>query len=1344
MPKSKKTISRWDTGLVEGPNERDIGDAASASLKGFDVSKIGALRGGPGKVLATSPAYKRIFCHLASNAQYSGVRQNTTDYADAIPSAGFGYGLFQFTSNKPYLGRHFSKKIGDNGEHSSGLPAAICDTGTSHLLWNQPANDFDTLFMSLTSYRGLYNPPSTEAEQFHLIDSEPLQTWDNSSYLLYPNNEDNSFSTTSGTFFQGRGMWCDNEKATLYTVLWCNYNAINRVSAQYRRGNNNYTRTNQRDNDLTHLYDSIYHKFNLGSVSSTSAEYEGPLIHEYSLHDNGESANSWYRPWRDRWEGCGTYKHDYLPTFNLSRAIIKDQNMFSSWGTTTGSGGEYPDGPDIDRLGRGFGMSDATDFNWAEDNPGKRLSLLEVSQHVSRPKVYYVNGFPRIYDEGKEHMHWVMQYINTGQFHNQAIHEERNPDDEWQAKRWVISPNYFYHLPTSRIKGRTYKHNGTTVTESSTTNDSTHSNMWMYHRNFTTDSAAYYAAYPQGFFHIENSATYMNPFTISPTSDWDAADGELGTLIKLGFEQSDTGGWLEEHGKPHFYIAGVFDHTQQGPVTNCGNEYVNSYPGLAGMTGDCKLTISFGTRTDSGQMNGHGLGSTYTTQYPADTNNPEDSQYTDRRAPGFLRYAQGFRLTGYRLYYSYQDDSECPDKNIYLLLNVDWDKGYQVSGDSKWQGFHDSHANSIPYHLGADSLVFNEPLMYEDFALVNGYVYGDTISAQFRTACVAKGRVFAGNVSIAGHDYPDRILKSAMGSYGDAPDVFPGNNQLNLTTTDAGTITHLDSLEDNLLVFKETSFSIVDISEVDSERVVDTYQGNGIVWAYQSCQCKHGVVWINSTGCWLFNGEEVTNLLFEDGVDKISLNTWREKLDLNGLPQHARCSVQYHNNDDKLYVAFSLTHLNSGDDDDGLTETNTRYGSFYIYDFETRSWSEHSNLFPRNTSVTNMIQNHKGNITFIVQDESVSSYFTTAEGGAGETYELSGHPIGTNETYTGEISDGSRSTLNFSAGKKCFAYEFKDTSNNRLNPGELDYKTKFFEFDNLGGKKSIKKIYLTYKMNDSGSRADSFIVPSYYVDGGTDKKTFSNTLCKYNDKHGSETGFTTAGGLKTTANIFRTIELIPNDKTECKKVNSFQFGLDHTTTNGAAATGTIQVAAGNTALNSSGLNQLEGSYIDITSTDGTLRRYMFVNETSSVVNTGGIIIENSDMGVSGHAQIKVNTFQGRVVAVVNYHTSGSDKLGDLLNELRTAILHSNGHNGKIACSAAVDATSASAQSITLTQATKGFEGNTVILEGGLRHATQVSNITTASFSGGTGSTLSTYFPLEIDDITIIYREHSTK
>ena len=151
-----------------------------------------------------------------------------------------------------------------------------------------------------------------------------------------------------------------------------------------------------------------------------------------------------------------------------------------------------------------------------------------------------------------------------------------------------------------------------------------------------------------------------------------------------------------------------------------------------------------------------------------------------------------------------------------------------------------------------------------------------------------------------------------------------------------------------------------------------------------------------------------------------------------------------------------------------------------------------------------------------------------------------------------------------------------------------------------------------------------------------------------------------------------------------------------------AATATVTVADGDAA---SGIS--EKQTIILESTDGTSKTYVVVDDNATTVATGDILSSGSDTGASTAGA----GLAGGIAVAINLTGSASTQ-NTFLVQLKAAIEHANGHNGKITVSS-VPGSADGAQSITLTQGTQGAAGNTTVTEG-------LANVTATSFSGGKG------------------------
>jgi len=133
----------------------------------------------------------------------------------------------------------------------------------------------------------------------------------------------------------------------------------------------------------------------------------------------------------------------------------------------------------------------------------------------------------------------------------------------------------------------------------------------------------------------------------------------------------------------------------------------------------------------------------------------------------------------------------------------------------------------------------------------------------------------------------------------------------------------------------------------------------------------------------------------------------------------------------------------------------------------------------------------------------------------------------------------------------------------------------------------------------------------------------------------------------------------------------------------------------------------EQQRIEITSSDGIKKIYVITDSSESgAAATGTVLSAGSDTGRSKLPRVISDL--GDCVAV-SFNLSTATQAA-ALNEFRKAILHSNGHNGKIASSAELSPANGP-QTITLTQSTKGASGNKLIQK-------NVRLFTVSGFSGG--------------------------
>tara|TARA_B100000900_G_scaffold415902_1_gene447776 strand:- start:1734 stop:3713 length:1980 start_codon:yes stop_codon:yes gene_type:complete len=158
-----------------------------------------------------------------------------------------------------------------------------------------------------------------------------------------------------------------------------------------------------------------------------------------------------------------------------------------------------------------------------------------------------------------------------------------------------------------------------------------------------------------------------------------------------------------------------------------------------------------------------------------------------------------------------------------------------------------------------------------------------------------------------------------------------------------------------------------------------------------------------------------------------------------------------------------------------------------------------------------------------------------------------------------------------------------------------------------------------------------------------------------------------------------------------------------------AATAAVAVANGTAA---SGMS--EKQTITLKSATEISKTYVIVDSAKTSVSTGDVLASDSDTGDSTAG----SSLSGGIAVSIDLSSSPSTQ-NDFLGQLRSAIIGTSGHNGAITVGATP--TGAGAQSLALTQTNTGYSGNNTL-------ATDISNVTTTGFAGGTGGVESWSLP----------------
>ena len=105
----------------------------------------------------------------------------------------------------------------------------------------------------------------------------------------------------------------------------------------------------------------------------------------------------------------------------------------------------------------------------------------------------------------------------------------------------------------------------------------------------------------------------------------------------------------------------------------------------------------------------------------------------------------------------------------------------------------------------------------------------------------------------------DRIYFSEPGKF----DIIPDYNYIDVVIGDSDEYVQLAGFAGRLLAFKRNSLQIIDITNADATqwKLVSNIKPSGVLYPYHVVQTKYGIVWLNSSGLFLYDGKSIKNLI---------------------------------------------------------------------------------------------------------------------------------------------------------------------------------------------------------------------------------------------------------------------------------------------------------------------------------------------------------------------------------------------------------------------------------------------------------------------------------------------------
>ena len=344
---------------------------------------------------------------------------------------------------------------------------------------------------------------------------------------------------------------------------------------------------------------------------------------------------------------------------------------------------------------------------------------------------------------------------------------------------------------------------------------------------------------------------------------------------------------------------------------------------------------------------------------------PADGDSVTIKALMFTPYNP--RISAARLYYriSGSDDewsflAEAHfTKGIRASLDSDFTSGWTVASSNQ---YYSSTVTSINQNLDTYETLNGWPSSTKAISL-------GKIGELWKSAVVCNRRVFLANVKVRNEGsgsedskhYGDRIMYSEAGKF----DTFPSFNFIDVVKGDSEEYVSIVEYGDRLLAFKQKTLFVINVSSPSPSGwfLEKTFKHNGIQHKEAVFRSEDGVVWVNSAGCWLYNGSNIVNLV-ENKLDTVNAT--------NTNTEHGLSWKDFYDNNSIVGYAPKYKQIIILQDCEGSTDPNNTL----IYDFRTRSWVQNSDqtTFFNNVVYSNFVLDGNGDLAIMTTGGVIRYY----------------------------------------------------------------------------------------------------------------------------------------------------------------------------------------------------------------------------------------------------------------------------------------------------------------------------------------------------------------------------------
>jgi hypothetical protein len=295
------------------------------------------------------------------------------------------------------------------------------------------------------------------------------------------------------------------------------------------------------------------------------------------------------------------------------------------------------------------------------------------------------------------------------------------------------------------------------------------------------------------------------------------------------------------------------------------------------------------------------------------------------------------RIRGGRIYMRIVNSNDPWNQIVEISLK----DGVRLSPNDEytaWGHLSDTNNNTTICMANTSDLYITEllPITYEN----NTGISQDapSITAKYKTSVIANRIAYIGNVQYNGDNYGDAVFKSPVNKF----DIFTSDRRLEANINDGDSIVKLEAYADRLLIFKKNKLELLNISQ-EVEFVEDTFIHKGVSHPAATCKTDFGIAWVNKQGCYLYDGQRVSNLLEKGGRQIIKESIW----------------ATFTANEPMIGYIPKKRQIIVADD---IAADGT--GAAYLYDIVTQSWVTGAAATFDDQKKTNFITDWNGDLAY--------------------------------------------------------------------------------------------------------------------------------------------------------------------------------------------------------------------------------------------------------------------------------------------------------------------------------------------------------------------------------------------